>query len=206
MAGRLVSCSWISIFMNRWLWKAGFIFNTRLSLTDVNYNQQTMIDKFRTLTFSKNQTKKPCFTKDKKSHWTTLMASLRSHHCQTDTCFHKQELTHDVKDDFRPKSSRNHFWTINPLHTDISMLILHTVLHTFLKVLTRRIYITIKGFFSWSSFPLLSLPLCVIQGLYCKEKLDASHPMGSKGKRVISIYYFPAISHIHITQTLMSWE
>ena len=94
MAGRLVSCPWISIFMNSWLWKADFLFNTRLSLTEVNYNQQTMIDKFRTLTFSMNQTKKPCFTKDTQSHWTTLIASLRPHYCQTDTCFHKQELKH----------------------------------------------------------------------------------------------------------------
>ena len=35
--------------------------------------------------------------------------------------------------------------------------------------------LTIKSFFSWWSFPLFSWPSCVIQGRYCKEKLDASH-------------------------------
>ena len=34
---------------------------------------------------------------------------------------------------------------INPLHPNISMHILHTVLYTFLKVLTRRICLTIKA-------------------------------------------------------------
>ena len=204
MAGRLVSCPWISIFMNSWLWKVDFLFNTRLSLTEVNYNQQTMIDKFNI--FDESNKKALLYQRQTKplDHINCIFEAtlLPNWHVFPQT----RVKTQDVKDDFRPKSSRNHFWTINPLHIDISMLILHTVLHTFLKVLTRRIYITIKSFFSWKSFPLLSLPLCVIQGLYCKEKLDASHPMGSKGKRGISIYYFPAISHIHITQTLMSWE
>ena len=36
---------------------------------------------------------------------------------------------------------------INPLHPNISMHILHTVLHTFLKVLKRRICFTVKS--SW---------------------------------------------------------
>ena len=47
---------------------------------------------------------------------------------------------------------------INPLHPNISMHILHTVLYTFLKVLTRRICLTIKSFFSWWSFPLFLWP------------------------------------------------
>ena len=37
--------------------------------------------------------------------------------------------------------------SINPLHPNISMYILHTVLYTFPKVLTRRICLTIKSFF-----------------------------------------------------------
>ena len=53
-----------------------------------------------------------------------------------------------------------------------------TVLFTFLEVLTRRICLTIKSFFSWISFRLFSWPQCLIQGLYCKEKLDASHSWG----------------------------
>ena len=36
---------------------------------------------------------------------------------------------------------------LNPLHPNISMYILHTGLHTFPKVLTRRICLLIKGFF-----------------------------------------------------------
>ena len=35
------------------------------------------------------------------------------------------------------------------LRLDISMHILHTILHTFAKVLTRRMRLTIKSFFSW---------------------------------------------------------
>ena len=35
----------------------------------------------------------------------------------------------------------------NPLHPNISMHILHTVLYTFPKVLTRRICLTVKSFF-----------------------------------------------------------
>ena len=62
----------------------------------------------------------------------------------------------------------------NPLHPNISMHILHTVLHTFPKVLIRRICSPVKSFFSWWSFPLFSWPLCVIQGCYCKEKVDVS--------------------------------
>ena len=38
---------------------------------------------------------------------------------------------------------------LNPLHPNISMHILHTFLCTFTKVLTRRICLTIKSFFSW---------------------------------------------------------
>ena len=46
----------------------------------------------------------------------------------------------------------------NPLHPNISMHILHTVLYTFPKVLTRRICLTIKSFSGWQSFPLFSCP------------------------------------------------
>ena len=45
---------------------------------------------------------------------------------------------------------------INPLHPNISVHILHTVLYTFTKVLMRRTCLIIKSFFSWWSFPLLS--------------------------------------------------
>ena len=58
----------------------------------------------------------------------------------------------------------------NPLHPNISMHILHTVLLTVPKMLIRRICFSIKSFFSWWSFPLFSWPSCLIQGLYCREK------------------------------------
>ena len=43
-----------------------------------------------------------------------------------------------------------------PLHPKVIMHILHTVLYTFPKVLTRRICLPIKSFFCWASFPLFS--------------------------------------------------
>ena len=46
-----------------------------------------------------------------------------------------------------------HFF--NPLHPIISMHILHTVLCTFPKVLTRRICLSIKSLFNWWSFPIV---------------------------------------------------
>ena len=69
----------------------------------------------------------------------------------------------------------------NPLHPHISMHILHTVLHTFPEVLMRRICLTIKSIFRWWSFLLFLWPSCLIQGWYCKEKLDARHSWGQKG-------------------------
>ena len=44
----------------------------------------------------------------------------------------------------------------NPLHPNISMHIFHTFLHTFLKMLTKRICLTIKNFLGCQSFPLFS--------------------------------------------------
>ena len=46
----------------------------------------------------------------------------------------------------------------NPLHPNIRMHILHTVLYTFPDVVARRICLTIKRLFSWLSFPLFSWP------------------------------------------------
>ena len=66
------------------------------------------------------------------------------------------------------------------LHCNISMFILHTVLCTFLEVLTKWICQTIKSFFSWWLFPLFWWSQCFIQGWYCKEKVDAGHSKGSK--------------------------
>ena len=53
------------------------------------------------------------------------------------------------------------WWVFDPLHPNISMHILHTVLYTFPKLLERRIcFKTIKSFFGW-----------LLHGWYCREKL-----------------------------------
>ena len=64
--------------------------------------------------------------------------------------------------------------TYYPLHPNISMHVLHTVLFTFPEVPTRRL-------FSGWSFSLFSRPQWVIQGCNRKEKLDVSHSKGSNG-------------------------
>ena len=64
---------------------------------------------------------------------------------------------------------------VNPLIPNISMHILNSTPLTFPRVLTWRIFSTIKRFFCWWSSPLFSWPQCLIQGWYCKEKLDVSH-------------------------------
>ena len=63
------------------------------------------------------------------------------------------------------------------------MHILLTVLYMIPKVLTRRIWLLIKSFFHWWSFPLFSWPWCMIQEWFCNEKLDAGHSKGLKGWR-----------------------
>ena len=63
----------------------------------------------------------------------------------------------------------------SPLHPNFTLHILHTVLYTFPNVLTRRICLTIKSFFSWWSFSLFSWPSCLIQRVNCREKWDVSH-------------------------------
>ena len=46
--------------------------------------------------------------------------------------------------------------SLNPLHPNIRLYILPTVVWTFPNVLTRRICLPIKSFFSWRSLPLFS--------------------------------------------------
>ena len=52
----------------------------------------------------------------------------------------------------------------NPSHPNISMHFLLTVFSKFPLVLTRRISLKIKSFFSWWSFPLFLWPSWLIQG------------------------------------------
>ena len=53
------------------------------------------------------------------------------------------------------------------------MHILHTALHTFSKVLTRRSCLSIKSFFSLGSSS--SFLFVLHSGVFCKKKFDASH-------------------------------
>ena len=66
---------------------------------------------------------------------------------------------------------------LNLLHPNISLQILHTVLYTFLKVLSRRICKTIKRFFLVGDHFLHSsdLNMWFRDWWYNKEKLDADH-------------------------------
>ena len=86
---------------------------------------------------------------------------------------------------------------VNPLHPSISMHILHTVLFTFPKALSRRICLTIKSFYSCWSYPLFSRLSCTIQGWYCMEKLDASF---SQGQRIYDSLHllFDLLAHIQL--------
>ena len=61
------------------------------------------------------------------------------------------------------------------------MHILHTDLYTFLKVLTRRICLTVMSSLVVDHVP-YSHDLCLIQGWHFEEKLDANHSQGFKGQ------------------------
>ena len=112
-------------------------------------------------------------------------ATLKTHHELTWNmnlvfCFFVQTRLSQDHPIPKKRVTQNCFWwglsvLLSALHTNISMHFLHSVLCTFPKVLSRRIYLLIKSFVSWWSFLLFSWLLCVIQGWYCKEKLDANH-------------------------------
>ena len=73
----------------------------------------------------------------------------------------KKEWRDKLKNEWIPVNVRINEWKLkkfNPIHSKIRMNTLHTVLYTFPRVLTRRICLPIKSFFSWWSFPLFSWP------------------------------------------------
>ena len=76
---------------------------------------------------------------------------------------------------------------LNRLSPIIIMHILHTVLCTFRKVLTRRMSLTISG---WWSFILFLWPWWLIQEWYCREKFDADHSLESKEEFLLSLGNF----------------
>ena len=87
--------------------------------------------------------------------------------------YHIRQLKYTIKCHFLVWPYTVKHCAINPLHPNISMHILHTDLYTLPKLLTRRIHLTIKSFFSWWSFPLFLWHSFLIQGWYCTEKLEA---------------------------------
>ena len=62
----------------------------------------------------------------------------------------------------------------SPLRPSSRIHILCSALCTFPMVLKRRICVTIRTSLNWWSSSLFSWPLHLIQGWYCKEKLEAS--------------------------------
>ena len=102
---------------------------------------------------------------------------LKNQHCK---CQFDLE-TMDKKSYLVERSPLNPIIILIPLYiltfytlTSIKVFSILFSIHSF-KVLTRRICLTINNFFGCSQFPLFSWPYCMIQGWYCKEKLDASH-------------------------------
>ena len=114
----------------------------------------------------------------KNTHWCWLPLTWFAWHC---LCLH-------VRQQRKMSHLKVNCYLINTWHPNISMQILHTVLYTFPRELTRRICVTIKIFFQWWLYPLFLWPYCVIWGWYCREKLDISHPQGSKDKEVCFKY------------------
>ena len=115
--------------------------------------------------------------------WTT---TLRIRIIATPSAWDACQALHPSPQHNKPTLSWNSDLSLYP---NINMDILHTVLYTFPKVLTRRISLTINSLFHCWSFPLFSWPLCVIHGWYCREKFDAGHSWGPKGYRFIFCTY-----------------
>ena len=105
------------------------------------------------------------FREKSPNHWPILKcfffllssfwSNVHGYHNALDLSYTLWDGLRDLYISYSPKQKQNSLLTLN-LHPDISMHILHTVLYTFPKVLTRRICLTIKSFISWWSFPLFS--------------------------------------------------
>ena len=76
----------------------------------------------------------------------------------------KRNGTREGKDGFL-------FGYLNFIHPNINMHILHTVLYTFPKVLTRRICFTVKSFLSWLTFLFILVTLMFGSGMILKGGL-----------------------------------
>ena len=63
--------------------------------------------------------------------------------------------------------------------TSVCIFLILFFIH-FLKCWQGEFVLGLKNFFSWWSFHLFSWPWYVIQGWYCKEKLNARHSKGSE--------------------------
>ena len=83
---------------------------------------------------------------------------------------------------------------LGPLHPNISMHIPHTVLHTFPKVQTKRIFFKIKSLFRWWSFPLFMKPLWVIWRWFVKRNWMWITLRDQMVKSLVFIFFFVLIS------------
>ena len=91
------------------------------------------------------------------------------------------------------------FTDINPLHSNISMHILHTVLIYFVRCWQGEFVYRLKASFVGDHF-LYSHDFNVIQGWYCREKLDANHPSGFKGLTPMWCMEFSMLSPVFKTR------
>ena len=71
--------------------------------------------------------------------------------------------------------------SINPLHPDVNMRILHTVLYTFPEMLTGRFCFTDQKLLLLVIISFILMTLMCDSGVILWEKLDACHSQGLKG-------------------------
>ena len=76
------------------------------------------------------------------------------------------------------------------MHPNITMHILHTVLNTFPKVLTRRICLTIISFYHWWLFPFFLVTFMCDLGVILKGEIRCSSFLGVKWLTVASCHLF----------------
>lgn len=82
---------------------------------------------------------------------------------------------------------------INPLCPKLYKHILLTAFHLFLIGQVGRICLNIKTFYPQGSFPVFSLPVCLIYQRYSEVKLYACHCWGSMVKSCKLLYFFVVI-------------
>ena len=102
--------------------------------------------RFKAITVTESTTSLQGFLPPR-AHWYHF-ASVLAHLITFSTQPKIHEFQKNVNEKYEAKKCGA--FNMNPFYPNISM----HILHTFPKILTRRIYLTIKSFFSWRSFPL----------------------------------------------------